>query len=80
MADTQLTNAGLRHYFEHVFSADSVHRFKPAPEPYRMVANKLGVGTESLLLVAAHSWDIAGAMKAGCDAAFLARSGQVLDT
>ncbi len=29
-------------------------------------------------LVAAHSWDIAGAMAAGCQAAFVARPGMVL--
>lgn len=79
MVDTQLRSAGLRPYFERVFSADSVRRFKPAPEPYRMAARELGVGTDSLLLVAAHSWDIAGAMRAGCGGAFLARPGQVLD-
>ncbi len=26
-----------------------------------------------------HAWDIAGALKAGCDAAFIARPGMVLD-
>lgn len=30
-------------------------------------------------MVAAHAWDIAGALNAGCAAAFVARSGQVLD-
>jgi 2-haloacid dehalogenase len=29
-------------------------------------------------LVAAHSWDIAGALAAGCQAAFVARPGMVL--
>src|SRR3990172_10574642 len=36
VAEAQLTHAGLRHCFEHVFSADTVRRLKPAPEPYRM--------------------------------------------
>jgi 2-haloacid dehalogenase len=30
------------------------------------------------VLVAAHSWDIAGALSAGCQAAFVARPGMVL--
>ena len=77
--EAQLTHAGLRHYFERVFSADAVRRLKPAPEPYRMVAHELGVGTDSLLLVAAHAWDVGGAISAGCEAAFIARPGQVLD-
>ncbi len=79
VAELQLENAGLRDFLDHVFSADSVHRLKPASEPYEMVARELGMGTASLLFVAAHSWDIAGAAKAGCTTAFLARPGQVLD-
>jgi len=35
-----------------------------------MVAERLGVGTGELRLVAAHAWDIAGALHAGCAAAF----------
>lgn len=34
---------------------------------------------ESLCLLAAHAWDIAGALHAGLVAAFAARRGQVLD-
>ena len=44
-----------------------------------MVAERLGVGMGDLRLVAAHAWDIAGALHAGCAAAFVARSGMVLD-
>jgi 2-haloacid dehalogenase len=32
-----------------------------------------------LRLVAAHAWDIAGATRAGCATAFVARPGKVLD-
>jgi 2-haloacid dehalogenase len=75
----QLANAGLESFFERQFSADTVRRLKPAPEPYQMVARELGVPLASLCLVAAHTWDIAGALKAGCAAAFIARPGMVLD-
>jgi 2-haloacid dehalogenase len=30
-------------------------------------------------LIAAHAWDIAGALRAGCAAAFIVRPGMVLD-
>ncbi|CAA9482597.1 MAG: hypothetical protein AVDCRST_MAG12-1604, partial [uncultured Rubrobacteraceae bacterium] len=30
-------------------------------------------------LVAAHAWDVIGAMRAGCAAAFVARPGMVID-
>ena len=79
VAEAQLSNAGLRDLFEHALSADSVRRLKPAPEPYRMAAERLGVPIGRVRLVAAHAWDVAGAMRAGCAAAFVARPGQVLD-
>src|SRR5260370_382818 len=47
--------------------------------PYRMVADRLGVAIGDLRLIAAHAWDIAGALRAGCAAAFVARPGMVLD-
>lgn len=74
----QLANAGLTALFERAFSVDAVRRFKPAPEPYRHVARELGVDTKELRMVAAHAWDVAGAMQAGCRAAFVARPGKVL--
>jgi len=79
VAEAQLTNAGLRDLFEQALSADTVRRLKPAPEPYRMAADKLGVPIGQVRLMAAHAWDVAGALRAGCAAAFVARPGQVLD-
>ena len=79
VADAQIDNSGLRGYFDQVLSADTVQRLKPAPEPYRMAADSLGVEVGQVRLVAAHAWDVAGAMQAGCAAAFVARSGMVLN-
>ena len=76
--EQQLSYAGLADSFERVFSVDVVRRFKPAPEPYRFVASELGVETRALRMVAAHAWDVVGAMQAGCAAAFVARPGKVL--
>jgi len=79
VADAQLRNAGLSDLFELSLSADAVKRLKPAAAPYRMAAESLGVPLEGMRLVAAHSWDVAGALRAGCAAAFVARPGKVLD-
>ena len=79
VADAQLRNAGIRDRFAHAFSADAVRRLKPAPEPYRMVAARTGVAPAEVMLVAAHAWDISGALAAGLRAAFVARPGAVLD-
>ncbi|GAC1433797.1 MAG: haloacid dehalogenase type II [Chloroflexota bacterium] len=78
-AREQIAHAGLAGYFEQVLSADTARRLKPAPEAYHMAARSLGVSPAGVRLIAAHSWDVAGAMRAGCAAAFVARPGQVLD-
>jgi len=74
----QLSGAGLSAFFEHSFSVDAVRRYKPAPEVYGSVAEKLGLSVGQLRLVAAHAWDVVGALRAGCAAAFVARPGKVL--
>jgi 2-haloacid dehalogenase len=74
----QLAHAGLAPFFERSFSVDAVRRFKPAPEAYRSVADSLEVPADRLRLVAAHAWDVVGALQAGCAAAFVARPGKVL--
>jgi 2-haloacid dehalogenase len=79
VATAQLTHAGLADRFELILSADTVGRLKPAPEPYRMAAERLGVPIGQLRLIAAHAWDVAGAARAGCATAFVARPGKVLD-
>jgi 2-haloacid dehalogenase len=76
--EQQLANAGLTAFFERSFSVDTVRRFKPAPEVYRSVADSLGLPVDRLRLVAAHAWDVVGALRAGCAAAFVARPGKVL--
>ena len=79
VAEAQLENAGISDRFERILSADTVRRLKPAPEPYRAAAEALGVEAPQVRLVAAHAWDVAGALRAGCAAAFVARPGMVLD-
>lgn len=79
VVEKQLTNSELAQYFDKMLSADSVQRLKPSKEPYEMVAKEFGVDVGGIRLIAAHAWDIAGAMRAGCKAAFIARPGMVLD-
>jgi 2-haloacid dehalogenase len=77
--EAQVTHAGLKEYFDVLLTVDTVKRFKPAPEVYQEAAKTLGVTTADIRMVAAHSWDVGGAMQAGCSAAFVARPGMVLD-
>jgi 2-haloacid dehalogenase len=75
----QIIHAELDPFFEEVLSADAVQRLKPAPEPYHMAAQRLGVDVDAICMVAAHAWDVGGALRAGASAAFVARPGHVLD-
>jgi 2-haloacid dehalogenase len=79
VAQAQLTNAGLADYLEQMLSADAVQRLKPSPQPYHYAAQQLGVSIDQIRLIAAHDWDVAGAMRAGAAAAFVARPGMVLN-
>jgi 2-haloacid dehalogenase len=74
----QLEHAGIADRFEAILSADTVQRLKPAPEPYRHVADTFGVDIGDVTLVACHAWDCAGALAAGAQAAFVRRPGMVL--
>jgi 2-haloacid dehalogenase len=77
VARAQLSHAGIADRFDQIFSADEVRALKPAPQPYRMVADRTGVDIGQLCLIAAHDWDVSGALAAGCQAAFVARPGMV---
>lgn len=78
-AEAQLVNAGLRNHFEEVISTDEIRCFKPSPEVYQLAARRMNVEPGQLRLVSAHHWDVTGALRAECAAAFIARPGQVMN-
>ena len=74
----QLAFAGIVDQFDRILSVESTRRFKPSPETYAYAAGELGCDSQALRLIAAHDWDITGAIRAGWKAAFVARPGAVL--
>jgi 2-haloacid dehalogenase len=58
-----------------VVSCDAVHRWKPAPEPYRYACEALDVPAQEAMMVAVHDWDLHGARAAGLRTAWVNRSG-----
>ena len=76
--EQQLKNAGLVEFFERSFSIDAVKKYKPAAETYQYVARELRGAVGDLRMIAAHAWDVHGALQAGCAAAFIARPGHAL--
>ncbi len=76
-AETQLSNAGIADRFDAIMSVDMVNRFKPHSSVYQAAARHLGVAICDIVMVAAHDWDVAGAVAAGAQAVFIARPGQL---
>ncbi|WP_418636592.1 haloacid dehalogenase type II [Winogradskyella sp.] len=74
----QFESAGLTDYFDECLSVEGIGKFKPFTDVYNWGARKMGVKPEACMLIAAHGWDVAGALWAGWRAAFVARPGQQL--
>jgi 2-haloacid dehalogenase len=69
-----LEAAGIDGFFEEILGVDAVRVFKPDPDTYAHACRELGLETpESLMLVAAHAWDVAGAQHAGLLGALVSR-------
>jgi 2-haloacid dehalogenase len=77
-AESSLSEAGVRGYFENVIWVESARVYKPAEKVYAMAAAQCGVTVSEMMMVAAHAWDTTGAIRAGCRAAFVGRPGEVL--
>lgn len=76
--ESQFKNAGLTDYFDLRLSIEDIGKFKPHTDAYDWAARKMGVKSHECLLVAAHGWDIAGAIWADWRGAFVARPGAQL--
>ncbi len=76
-----LRSANLHGYLERALSVDDIQRYKPAPEIYHYAAETCQVPADRLALVAAHSWDIHGAHRAGLVTGWVSRlEGRYPDT
>ncbi|QDO94033.1 haloacid dehalogenase type II [Formosa sediminum] len=76
--ETQFKNAGLIDYFEERLSIEDIGKFKPHTDAYDWAARKMGVSSQECMLIAAHGWDIAGALWANWRGAFISRPGAQL--
>lgn len=65
----RMERTGLISYFEKVFSADQVKKYKPDPIVYQWACKQLELPVDQALLVSVHGWDIAGATNAGLQTA-----------
>lgn len=74
----RMERTGLISYFSHVFSAETVKKYKPEKSVYHWAAKKANCSPEEMLMVTAHGWDIAGAANAGMKTGFLQREKELL--
>jgi 2-haloacid dehalogenase len=77
LISTQIINAGLTEYFDHIISVEATGSFKPDPRVYKFAAKQLNQPIEALRLVATHDWDTHGALTVGMRAAYINRSGAI---
>ena len=77
VAPAGLERGGVAALVEQTLSSESIRAWKPAREVYLWAAGSCGVPPEHLALVAAHGWDVQGAVRAGLTGAWFPRSERV---
>jgi 2-haloacid dehalogenase len=70
-----LLNASLQQYFDYIFSAEEVGKYKPAKEVYMMASKRLNLPVSEIALVSSNLWDIAGAQAVGMQTCWINREG-----
>lgn len=75
-AAAQIRSARLDDLLSTILTVDMVQRFKPHASVYQAAADRLEVSTSDMVMIAAHDWDIAGALAAGCQGIFVERGGR----
>jgi 2-haloacid dehalogenase len=59
--------------WDHCFSGETFHHYKPDPEAYLGVVDSMYLKPEQVMLVAAHNNDLAAAQKCGLSTGFVLR-------
>jgi 2-haloacid dehalogenase len=74
----QMKFAGLTKYFNELMSIEHTKKYKPHPDTYQYALEQTGTAPNNVMLIAAHGWDITGALSSGLQAAFIQRKGKSL--
>jgi 2-haloacid dehalogenase len=73
MLNTLVANSGLDRVLDATISVDSKKVFKPAPDAYTLIEEKLGVPPTEVLFVSSNPWDACGARAFGLSVAWIER-------
>jgi 2-haloacid dehalogenase len=73
MLNALVKNTGLDQVLEATISVDAKKIFKPAPDAYTLIKEKLGVAPANVLFVSSNPWDACGAKAFGLNVAWIER-------
>ncbi|MDE2330110.1 MAG: HAD-IA family hydrolase, partial [Bradyrhizobium sp.] len=73
MLNALVRNSGLDCVLDAIISIDSKRIFKPAPDAYVLIEEKLGVQPSDVLFVSSNPWDACGAKSFGLNVAWIER-------
>ena len=73
MLNALVKNTGLDRVLAATLSVDDHKTFKPAPEAYTLIEEKLGVKPANVLFVSSNPWDACGAKAFGFNVAWIER-------
>jgi len=73
MLHALVKNSGLDQVLEATISVDAKKIFKPAPDAYMLIEEKLGVAPANVLFISSNPWDACGAKAFGLNVAWIER-------
>jgi 2-haloacid dehalogenase len=73
MLNALVKNTGLDRTLDAVLSVDANKAFKPHPQAYALIEEKLGIGPREVLFVSSNPWDASGAKAFGLNVAWIER-------
>jgi 2-haloacid dehalogenase len=80
MLSALVKNSGLDAFLDATISVDGARKFKPHPECYALVEERLGLKPSEVLFVSSNSFDVAGAKHFGFKVAWIKRGGAAAPT
>ena len=75
MLSALVKNSGLDAFLDATISVDGARKFKPHPECYALVEERLGLKNDEVLFVSSNGFDVAGAKHFGFKVAWIKRGG-----
>jgi 2-haloacid dehalogenase len=73
MLDALVRNSGLDRVLDATISIDAKRIFKPSPDAYALIEEKLGIAPREVLFVSSNPWDACGAKAFGLNVAWIER-------